>query len=759
MKNPCRRASPHKVAAIIGCLLGSALLSLAKPALASDSAVLYEAEALSAAGDVQGALALLEERGRNPSPPAEASDVEAGVLEADLLRRQGRWSRAESVLGEVQTMLDSLPQATPVLAVLVQQQRARLALQRGAYEEANAEISDALAQAREVPRELRASLVNDAAIIRQPRALPADTIAQFTAAAEIALGGADEAPYRVNAARAMLDDGRLADFEQAAERLSHSLASSPHPAAWRSQIALALLYRRAVNELAGDASLRLLAFELLRDAGGSGGLTLRDRSLIGGYVAELYADDRQYEAALDVARTALSAAAQAGAVDLEYRWEWIIARAHEAMGDSEAAIAAYDRAIASLELLRGSLDAFDLGTLNQVIKPMYYGYANLLLKQSLPLRAGADKQALLSRTRATLEGLKRAEVQDYFRAQCVAGAEVELDSMADRTAVLYPVLLEDRLELLLTTNKNIQQISVPVTRTRLVGIVREFRLNLEADTGSEDYLRLAQLLFTMLIEPLEPALAESRIDTLVFVPDGALRTIPLSALHDGQGYLIERFAIAIAPGLTLIDPKPFAGQSYSVLAGGISESVQGFPALPGVQRELRSLDDIMNARSFTNSAFTLGRVEAELSSGDYSVVHFATHGQFGGSYDDSFLLTYDDRLQINALSRNIQSRATNSASLELLVLSACETAAGDDRAALGLAGVALKAGARSALATLWEVDDQSAVDIVTEFYRALANGGASKARSLQRAQLKLVRSERGSHPSKWAPFLMIGNWL
>jgi CHAT domain-containing protein len=98
-------------------------------------------------------------------------------------------------------------------------------------------------------------------------------------------------------------------------------------------------------------------------------------------------------------------------------------------------------------------------------------------------------------------------------------------------------------------------------------------------------------------------------------------------------------------------------------------------------------------------------------------------------------------------------------SVELLTLSACQTAAGDDRAALGLAGVAVKAGARSAVATLWFINDQASSQLVTEFYRQLQNPEISKAQALQQAQLMLVNDRRYQHPGYWSPFLLIGNWL
>ena len=97
--------------------------------------------------------------------------------------------------------------------------------------------------------------------------------------------------------------------------------------------------------------------------------------------------------------------------------------------------------------------------------------------------------------------------------------------------------------------------------------------------------------------------------------------------------------------------------------------------------------------------------------------------------------------------------------LELLTLSACETAAGDDRAALGLAGIAVKAGARSALATLWYINDQASSELVAEFYRQLKKPGMSRGKALQLAQLKLLNDPRYKHPCYWAPFLLINNWL
>ena len=161
-----------------------------------------------------------------------------------------------------------------------------------------------------------------------------------------------------------------------------------------------------------------------------------------------------------------------------------------------------------------------------------------------------------------------------------------------------------------------------------------------------------------------------------------------------------------------------------------------------------------------NKNFSLSNVENELSDNAYSVVHIASHGKFAGKVKDSFLLTYDRKMSMDDLEKFVgSSKFRFDKPIELLTLSACESAAGDDMAGLGLASVAIKAGARSALATLWSIDDAATSELVMEFYRQLQKPEISKAKALQQAQLKSLDDKRYRHPSYWAPFLLIGNWL
>jgi CHAT domain-containing protein len=195
------------------------------------------------------------------------------------------------------------------------------------------------------------------------------------------------------------------------------------------------------------------------------------------------------------------------------------------------------------------------------------------------------------------------------------------------------------------------------------------------------------------------------------------------------------------------------------LSAGLSDSVQGFPALPNVTKELESIQQIYGGTRLLNDQFKVIKVEGALKEQPFTILHIASHGTVEKDVNNSFILSYDDKITMDRLSQLVGLYQYRDAPLELLTLSACETAAGDDRAALGLAGVAIKAGARSALATLWFIDDAATSDLVSEFYRQLQNPSLSKARALQRAQVSILKDPARKHPSYWAPFLLINNWL
>ncbi|ETR70230.1 MAG: hypothetical protein OMM_08961 [Candidatus Magnetoglobus multicellularis str. Araruama] len=162
---------------------------------------------------------------------------------------------------------------------------------------------------------------------------------------------------------------------------------------------------------------------------------------------------------------------------------------------------------------------------------------------------------------------------------------------------------------------------------------------------------------------------------------------------------------------------------------------------------------------YKNENYTVDNFKKELNEAHYSIVHLATHGYFGGTPQETFILAYDKKLTMNQLEKIISLSTIKQNYVDLLILSACQTAKGNERAAFGLAGVALKAGVKSAVATLWTVDDKATSVIINNFYEQINKNSVSKAKALQFAQNKYMDDYLLRHPSFWAPFLLIGNWL
>jgi CHAT domain-containing protein len=168
----------------------------------------------------------------------------------------------------------------------------------------------------------------------------------------------------------------------------------------------------------------------------------------------------------------------------------------------------------------------------------------------------------------------------------------------------------------------------------------------------------------------------------------------------------------------------------------------------------------VSGKVLLNQEFTSASVQKEINSAPFPVVHLATHGQFSSNKEKTFILTWDGQLKIEDLANLLRNRdQSQSNAIELLVLSACQTAKGDKRAALGLAGVAVRAGARSTLASLWSIDDESSAVLMSQFYQELARTTVSKAEALRQAQLSLLQTPQYQHPRYWAPFVLVGNWL
>jgi len=500
----------------------------------------------------------------------------------------------------------------------------------------------------------------------------------------------------------------------------------------------------------------------------------KQQSVSAGYLAKLYFKQKRYNDALVWLNRAIFYAQLQEMPEYLYQWYELKGQISLKQGQNEEALLAFNKAVKILSPIRNHLDIgvrSPIRSFNDAVKSVYYSLADLLLQKAQNTSNKAQQQKLLYQARDTIESLKVAELENYFQDDCVANLQAsqkQLETISPGIIVLYPISLPNRLVLLVSSSGTIKQYNIPVTADFLKDQALLFRKNLQSRPHNR-FLSQAKQLYTWMIKPIKKDLEQWQVDTLVIVADGLLRTIPFSSLYDGNQFLIEQYALVNAPGFKLIDPKPLEWKNNKVLLAGLSEGVQDFSPLPNVPKELRKIESILSNKQLIgdkiiNQQYTLEQMQSKLANNNYSIVHMATHAQFTGQHNNDFLLTYDNKLTIDKLKNLIGFGRFRDKPIELLTMSACQTALGDERAALGLAGVAIKAGARSALATLWFVDDEATSLAVTEFYQALAgkktdNKPLSKAKALQLIQKDMIGQARYWHPSYWAPFLLIGNWL
>jgi CHAT domain-containing protein len=483
----------------------------------------------------------------------------------------------------------------------------------------------------------------------------------------------------------------------------------------------------------------------------------RIQAYILGTRGKLYELQKQPSMAENLTIQALSLAPAFQSPDIAYQLLWQLGRIRKAQGNLEGAIAQYTQAVNVLSSLRG-----DLVTVNPEVQfsfresaePVYRQLVELLLEEESP------SQDNLKQARQTIESLQLAELDNFFRDACADAKPKSIEEIDPTAAVIYPIILSDRLEVILSIpGKPLRHYSTKQSQKELETAFRQAKNAIRPAAFPRDRLPPIQQVYDWLIRPAEADLTASGIKTLVFVLDGYLRNLPMAILHDGEQFLAEKYSIALAPGLQLLAPKPLSKVTLKVFTAALSEARQGFTALPGVEREIEQIAAQMPTSGLLNEQFVSGELQARIKEVSYPIVHLATHGQFSSNAADTFIVTWDDRVNVKEFDRLLRSRTgEKQRAIELLVLSACETASGDSRAALGLAGAAIRSGARSTVATLWQVNDESTAIFMAEFYRQLALSTISKAEALRNAQLTLLNNPLYKNPYFWAPFILVGNW-
>lgn len=490
-----------------------------------------------------------------------------------------------------------------------------------------------------------------------------------------------------------------------------------------------------------------------------------------GALGNLYEQTQQWNYAQNLTQQALLLAQTINATDISYRWQWQLGRLLKQQGDIPGAIAAYDAAVNTLKSLRRDLVAVNRDvqfSFRESVEPVYRESVALLLEST---NGAPPSPAKLDLARQRIEALQLAELDNFFREACLDGRVVPLDKVVDQdnptAAVIYPIILADQLHVIVKIPQQaLQHYAVKQSRTEVESVLSQLRQNLTEPDTLNEMQQQARQVYDWLIRPIAAELETSGVNTLVFVLDGAFRNVPMAALYDGNNYLVEKYAVALSLGLQLLSPKPLTDAPLQVLAAGLVEPPSAyrhqFPPLPGIEEEFRLIQAAgIPLQPLLNQAFRTQTLEQKVNTAPFNVVHLATHGQFSSQAKDTFILAADGPINVNELDSLLRSRGqTRADAIELLVLSACQTATGDDRATLGLAGVTIRAGARSTLASLWSISDQSTAILIGEFYRELTTAKVTKAEALRRAQVTLLTQYPNfSRPLYWSPYILVGNWL
>jgi CHAT domain-containing protein len=488
----------------------------------------------------------------------------------------------------------------------------------------------------------------------------------------------------------------------------------------------------------------------------------RAQSYALGRLGQLYSKTQQWEDAKRLIQESLSLAQAIRASEIAYQWQWQMGQLLVKTGDKKGAIASYTEAVNTLQSLRQDLVAVNQDvqfSFREQVEPVYRELVDLLLQP--PQGAEGVSQANLEQARATIESLQLAELANFFQEACLDTQAQSIERIDSTAAVVYPIILLDRLEVILSLpNQPLSNYSTKLSQEQVEEVINQMRQSLRRTSFAQERLSVAQELYRWLVQPAAADLTRQSIKTLVFVLDGSLRNVPMAALHDGQQYLIEQYRIAIAPSLELLNSQPLARTQQKALLGGLSDGNQAFSALPGVKQEVNEVSTTVPATILLDRQSTTKALQTQVTTQPFSIVHLATHGQFSSKPEETFILTWDGRLDVKQLNTLLGNRnLPNSPPLELLVLSACQTAKGDKRAALGLAGVAVRSGARSTLATLWTVSDESTAKFMEQFYKELFTPNMTRAEAVRIAQLHLLKTPEFAHPYFWAPFILVGNWL
>ncbi|WP_434684355.1 CHAT domain-containing protein [Pseudanabaena minima] len=532
--------------------------------------------------------------------------------------------------------------------------------------------------------------------------------------------------------------------------------------------------------------------------------TIKDRQAEGatlGNLGNAYYALKQYEKALDLYQQHLVVVRQIGERKGEASANAGIAATLVNLNQTSLAIAFYKSSIGITESIRKdirSLGKEDRQSYLQTVADRYRYLADLLLKQGRVVEAlqvldllkvqeledylknikGNDRTAQGVRMlelekaisdkllAASFENIPEINSQLTSKIQQLPKSEINrvpdyLQQIPQGTVLLYPLILRDRLELILFSNNNIPiSRTVKISQEKLEKLIIDYRSGL-LDTSSEDVQESARELYNLLIKPVEAELIQAKAETILYAADGQLRYVPLAALYDGKRWLIEKYRVSNLIAYILSDFVPQSKSQPSILAGAFGgkagEQKFGQTALPATITEIQAIaNSFQNSVTLTEENFSRQAIESKFK--NHNIIHLATHAEFNiGVPENSFIIFGNgDKIRLNEI---IDWKIPN---VDLIVLSACQTGVGklgDGVEILGFGYQVQKAGAKQAIASLWKVDDAGTQALMAAFYKELQKGDVTVTEALQRAQISLIRSQTYNHPNYWSAFFAIGNGL
>ncbi len=475
-------------------------------------------------------------------------------------------------------------------------------------------------------------------------------------------------------------------------------------------------------------------------------------SLAWGELGKIYFHQQKFSLALSHLASASFFAQQVGANDSFYQWQYLTARIHQLQGHRDLAKTSYRQALAALQTIRQGMASASQDVqvdFRVSVEPVYLNFLELLLE--------SDNPSEIQEALEVADLLQIAFLESFFGDVCWTTRKISPQALSQQTqsALITLLPLPQHVYIILQLpDGSISSHRVDAAPSDLENLLEQWRFLLE-EIAHNRYLKLSQKLYTLLLAPLEPQLQASGVKTLVFNPLGKFRTVPLAALHDGKQFLVQKYALAHTLSWSLLSQsttRRYPGSNHALIFG-LTQGGTNYTPLPGVQRETQAIKKILGkVEVFLNERFTPENLQRAIALKSTSILHLATHAKFGGTPESSFIQASSQQISLPELEKIL---ASANYPPSLLVLSACQTAAGNERTTLGLAGISLRTGVATVLGSLWFANDRLSAELLSDFYQY--NKELPLAEALKRAQVKQINDPR-SHPATWAGFTLWGSW-